>query len=320
VPKAKRKLTNIDFSSDDAHIALVHKEQGGPASGADYALVIKANAFSQDFLEKATKVKVTMDIQDFLAKFYNIYYEDSEVLARVMGFDTEREEIESYEDYIDKKVASIEIMKSLKDEKTRDVKLASLSEDDYLALLQDQSQLEQYVLKAEQTISASSDDSSNSTESKLVENEKVEPVAGSDIDNLEKSMTVTTEMVEKSQLVAVEKALADTKEALTKALADVEVYKQKEKEAVTKARFAKLVDAVKDEDKATALFKALSLVEDEAEFDATVKTLADMTAAVEKSALFEEKGASAESEAAPKESAVAKVIKARQAAAKQTKE
>ena len=320
MPKAKRKLTNIDFSSDDAHIALVHKEQGGPASGADYALVIKANAFSQDFLEKATKVKVTMDIQDFLAKFYNIYYEDSEVLARVMGFDTEREEIESYEDYIDKKVASIEIMKSLKDEKTRDVKLASLSEDDYLALLQDQSQLEQYVLKAEQTISASSDDSSNSTESKLVENEKVEPVAGSDIDNLEKSMTVTTEMVEKSQLVAVEKALADTKEALTKALADVEVYKQKEKEAVTKARFAKLVDAVKDEDKATALFKALSLVEDEAEFDATVKTLADMTAAVEKSALFEEKGASAESEAAPKESAVAKVIKARQAAAKQTKE
>lgn len=320
MPKAKRKLTNIDFSSDDAHIALVHKEQGGPASGADYALVIKANAFSQDFLEKATKVKVTMDIQDFLGKFYGIYYEDAEVLAKVMGFDTEREEVESYEDYIDKKIASIEIMKSLKDSSTRDVKLASLSEEQYLALLQDQSQLEEYVLKAEQTISASSDDSGNSTESKLVENEKVEPVAGSDIDNLEKSMTVKTEMVEKSQLVAVEKALADTKEALTKALADVELYKQKEKEAVTKARFAKLVDAVKDEDKATALFKALGLVEDEAEFDATVKTLADMTAAVEKSALFEEKGASAEQEVAPKESAVAKVIKARQAAAKQTKE
>lgn len=320
MPKAKRKLTNIDFSSDDAHIALVHKEQGGPANGVDYALVIKANSFSQDFLEKATKVKVTMDIQDFLGKFYGIYTEDAEVLAKVMGFDTEREEVESYEDYIDKKIASIEIMKSLKDTSTRDVKLASLSEDDYLALLQDQSQLEQYVLKAEQTISASSEDSSNSTESKLVENEKVEPVAGSDIDNLEKSMTIATEMVEKSQLVAVEKALAETKEALTKALADVEVYKQKEKEAVTKARFAKLVDAVKDEDKATALFKALSLVEDEVEFDATVKTLADMTTAVEKSALFEEKGASAESEAAPKESAVAKVIKARQAAAKQTKE
>ena len=320
MPKAKRKLTNIDFSSDDAHIALVHKEQGGPASGADYALVIKANAFSQDFLEKATKVKVTMDIQDFLGKFYGIYYEDAEVLAKVMGFDTEQEEVESYEDYIDKKIASIEIMKSLKDASTRDVKLASLSEEQYLALLQDQSQLEEYVLKAEQTISASSDDSGNSTESKLVENEKVEPVAGSDIDNLEKSMTVKTEMVEKSQLVAVEKALADTKEALTKALADVELYKQKEKEAVTKARFAKLVDAVKDEDKATALFKALGLVEDEAEFDATVKTLADMTAAVEKSALFEEKGASAEQEVAPKESAVAKVIKARQAAAKQTKE
>lgn len=309
MPKAKRNLTNIDFSKDDSHIALVHKKQGGPANGADYALVMKANNFSPEFVEKASKVKVTMDIQDFLTRFYHLYYEDAEVLARALGYDTEREAVEDYEDYIDKKVEAIEIIKSLKEAEGRDLKLASLDEEQYLSLLKSQSQLESLV-KAKETISDKTVDSSNST---IVENTIVEPVAGSD--NLEKSMTVTTEMVEKSQLVAIEKELGDTKEALIKALADVELYKAKEKEAVTKARKAKLVEAVKDEDKAETLFKALSLIEEEAAFDAAVKTLADMTAAVEKSSMFEEKGAGAEPEQAPKESAVAKVIKARQAAA-----
>ena len=40
--KTKRKLSEIDFSREDAHIALVSKEQGGPANGADYALILKA--------------------------------------------------------------------------------------------------------------------------------------------------------------------------------------------------------------------------------------------------------------------------------------
>lgn len=40
--KAKRRLKDIDFSREDSHIALVHKDQGGPASGANYKLVLKA--------------------------------------------------------------------------------------------------------------------------------------------------------------------------------------------------------------------------------------------------------------------------------------
>ena len=41
-PAAKKKLKNLDFSSGDAHIALVSVEQGGPASGHDYSLVLKS--------------------------------------------------------------------------------------------------------------------------------------------------------------------------------------------------------------------------------------------------------------------------------------
>lgn len=40
--KAKRRLKDIDFSREDSHIALVHKDQGGCASGANYKLVLKA--------------------------------------------------------------------------------------------------------------------------------------------------------------------------------------------------------------------------------------------------------------------------------------
>lgn len=41
-PAAKKKLKNLDFTSGDAHIALVSVEQGGPASGHDYSLVMKS--------------------------------------------------------------------------------------------------------------------------------------------------------------------------------------------------------------------------------------------------------------------------------------
>ena len=310
MPKAKRTLSNIDFSNDDSHIALVSKEQGGPANGAAYALVMKANNFSPEFIEKASKVKVTMDIQDFLTRFYHMYYEDAEVLARALGYDTERESVEDYEEYIDKKVESIEIIKSLREEQGRDLKLAELNEEQYLSLLKSQSELEVVLEKSKS--SGESENAGNSTS--VVENVNVEPTGS---DNVEKSnMTLKTEMVEKSQLVAVEKALADTKELLTKALADIEVFKAAQKEALTKARFAKLLDAVKDNDKAENLFKALSLIEDEASFDSTVETLAQMTATIEKSSLFEEKGASAAAESAPVESAVTKAVKARLAAKK----
>jgi hypothetical protein len=317
-PKAKRKLSEIDFSKEDSHIALVSKEQGGPANGADFALVIKANNFSPEFVEKASKIRVTMDIQDFLSRFFSLYYEDAEVLARALGFNTERDEVEDYEEYIDNKVSSIEVIKSLKDEKEREVKLASLSEDQYLMILEDQSKLEFVLAEIDKAAKGETEATGNSTDITLVENNDVEP-SGSDEDKLEKSMTVKTEMVEKAQFVALEKALEETKEALTKALADVEVYKAKEKEAVSKARFDKVLAAVKDEDKAKALFKALDLIAEAEAFDAAVKTLEDMTAAIEKSSLFEEKGGSADSDTPVVESAVAKAIKARQAKEK-TKE
>ena len=308
--KAKRVLSNIDFTKSDSHIALVGPAVGGPANGADYALVLKANKFSPEFVEKAAKVRVTMDMEEFLVRFFHMYYEDAEVLARAMGYDTDDNESEdepkTYEDYIDQRVASIEIMKSIKAAESITKGIAGLDEDKYYSLLLTQEKLES-VLKG----LASDNGASQASTVTLVENKQVEPT-GSEVGKTEnESMTQKTEMVEKSQLESLQKSLDDTKELLKKALADVEVYKAKEKEAVEKARFAKVVEAVKDEDKAKVLFKSLKLVESDEDFDTAVATLAAMATAVEKSALFQEQGATGETKPDTKESAVAKALKAR---------
>lgn len=151
--KAKRKLKDIDFSSDGAHIALVSKEQGGPANQADYALVMKAtNQFSDEFVEKAQQIRVTMELPDFLERFFWLREDDAETLAEIMGYvdvDDILEKEPSYElvnsdyqDLIDSKIASIDVMKSMFESKEPIELLTQLDEEEYLTLLKDQERLE----------------------------------------------------------------------------------------------------------------------------------------------------------------------------------
>ena len=63
--KTKRVLTGIDFSGETSHIALVSKEQGGPASGADYQLVLKA---TESFEEQPTALELVEAIKSVRKK------------------------------------------------------------------------------------------------------------------------------------------------------------------------------------------------------------------------------------------------------------
>lgn len=86
---AKRKLSNFNFEAEGAHIALVHKDQGGPANGVDYALITKATKdITVKDVEKASEVTVTLNIVDFLRKFFDLWYDDALVLAAVMSLKT----------------------------------------------------------------------------------------------------------------------------------------------------------------------------------------------------------------------------------------
>lgn len=312
--KPKRKLKNIDFSDDTSHIALVSKHQGGPANGADYSLVLKnLNNPSPEFIQKMQQIQVTYELPDFLRKVMGMYYEDAEVLARMMGYvEPEKEEDDYddwYENYIEEKLQSFTIIKSLHEAKNLPEALSKLTEQDYLDVLQDQMLIE----KALKTELDKEEKPSKADTSTNVENTKVEASASRVNKKKEKQMTQETEMVEKSALTAIEKAMQETQVELQKAKELVKQYEDEKKEAIVKSKTDAVKAVVKDEKQAAVVVKAALALEDQADFDALVEVFKSMNALIEKSALFQEQGVSAEAEEAPKKNGVLEIIKSQQA-------
>lgn len=360
-PSPKRKLSNITFENEGAHLALVSKEVGGPANGHDQALVLKATQnFSEEFIEKVQQVRVTMELPQFLQTFFNLYYDDAMVLAHLMGYEMpelDEGESYSYEEYIEDRVSSFELMKSLHESKNITSVISKMKEEEYLSVLKDQEFLEEVISKSQKTSTEVNSEVGADTEAKAVAKaENLAPkyvlykqksdggweptetkavlVKSTDVVNKVNSEEIMTEkvttaqveveVVEKSALEAIEKAAKEDKEKLEKALADqkeelqkaldmLAKFEEEKKETITKARFASVKEAVKDEAKAEVLFKAVNLVQDQAEFDAVVKALKDMSELAEKGELFMEKGVSVEGEGATDNpvAAVAKLLKSK---------
>lgn len=401
--KTKRKLSDIDFSGEGSHIALVSKQQGGPASGADYALVLKANNFSEEFVQKMQQVRVTMELPDFLRKFFSLYGEDAEILARMMGYEkpeAEEDEVETtkdyYEDYIQSKLEAFEVLKSANDAQTLSDVLSELDENEYLAMLNDQALIEKAFeslekaykpkvgdmvtwnssggkatgkvtkivtdgkmpvpdteftlngteqnpavmiklyrdgkptdtmvghkagtlskvsksLNTESAPAALADGNDTSTNAGV---ENIEGVSTSvNKEELEKSKMddeVKVETVEKAQFELVQKALDEQKVQLQKAMETIAAFEAEKKEAINKAKTEKVKAIVKDESKVQAIAKAALALESEDDFTAFLSAVEALVATVETSEMFVEKGASTQEEPAVKESAVAKLLKAKQ--------
>jgi hypothetical protein len=365
--KAKRKLSDFDFTGENSHIALVGPEVGGPANERT-TLVMKANKFTDEEIVKMQQIRVTMELPEFLQKFFHMYYEDSYILAKLLGYEQpeEQDEVDSYEDYIERKLESFEVIKSLHEAEDITSVLSGLDANAYIGLLKDQEQLEkafkesseagnpaeeksstevnaevgadveaEAIAKAENPApklvlykrksdggweptetkavlkkSAAGENKVNSEE-KMTEKVNESTVAEFEVEVVEKSAVEAIEKAAKQEKETLEKALATQKEELQKALELVQKFEQEKKEAVTKARFQQVKDAVKDEAKAEVLFKAVNLLEDAAEFEAVVKSLKDMTDLAEKGEMFIEKGVSVEGEGTEvkQESAVAKILK-----------
>ena len=305
--KAKRKLKGFDFAKEGAAVALVGPSVGGPANGIPL-LIAKANNFSPEFIQKMQQIQVTMELPAFLEKFFGIWGSDAEVLARLMGYEKPEDEDEEedyddwYENYIEEKLSAFSIIKSLHEAKNLPEALAQLTEQDYLGVLNDQVLIE----KALKEFDAKSDTSTN------VENTKVEASASRVNKKKEKQMA-TPEMVEKAKFVEVQKQLEDQKVELAKALEQLNKIEQEKKEAIVKSKTDAVKAVVKDEKQAAVVVKAALALEDQADFDALVEVFKSMNALIEKSALFQEQGVSAEADEAPKKNGVLEIIKSQQA-------
>lgn len=309
--QAKRKLSDIDFSREDAHIALVSKQQGGPANGADYALIMKAANRSPEFIEKMQAVQVTLELPEFLERFFHLYGSDAEVLARLMGYvEEEKEENEEgdyWENYIQERLSSFKVLETLKESEDISKSVSELTEEQHLNVLNDQKYLEDLIKQVQSKKDATGVSGAVKSPKGRISKKKEIPMSQEDVKQDEPKV----EMVEKAQFESIEKALTETKELLKAAQEQLVAFQAKEKEAITKARFAQVKDAVGDEAVATVLFKAVGLVEDQAVVEEVVKALAGLKAQVEQSDLFKEVGASAQDQSpAVEESGVTKLLKA----------
>lgn len=289
----KRQLSDIDFSHEGAHIALVSKEQGGPANNHNYALIMKAANFKPATLEKAQRVKVTMELPDFLRKFFNLYYDDSILLATILGYEIEEEsyEAEYYQDWIEEKLTNFEFIQKAHDADDLSEFVGNLSDTAYLSLLRTQSKIEKAMKKAEGTGALSSVESKGSNVTKS--NTEI-----TSDDNKENKMT--QEEIQKSidnavaaaVAVAVEKAKEENKAALEKAQSELKAYRELEKQAVQKAKSDTLAESL-DAAQVEAVLKATAELDDE-NFKALVGVFKAMKEQVEKSALFQEAGVDAD--------------------------
>lgn len=347
--KAKRKINALDFTGANAAVALVSKDQGGPANGVT-TLLIKASNFSDDFIKKASQITVTMEITEYLRRFFHVYDVDAEILARSLGFTTAAQDkaaIEQKEDllednsppeypdwetepgdkkferYIDYKVTSIQVMKKLHTAESLTEALSSLTEEEYLQFLKDQSLLEKAFAKIEKESpevvkTTKADVNTSITQREVEEGKGNSPVVKTT--NKEKRMTkagkvtvveqtVDVEMIEKAQFESIQKQFAETQEMLQKALAAVAQFEQEKKELIAKQRLANL-EAVVAKEHADVIFKAVKDTADE-DFQAVVKALGTISAAVAQSDLFVEKGVVVEDKPVENESAVARLIKAK---------
>ena len=310
--KPKRKLKNIDFSDDMSHIALVSKHQGGPASGANYSLVLKnVDNPSQEFIQKIQAIQVTMTIPDFLERFFMLWEEDVEFLSQLLGYveppeDEQAEAVDDYNKWIEERFQSFSIIKSLHEAKNLPDALSKLTEQDYLDVLTDQAVIEKALTEFTKGNKPKANTSTN------VENTKVEASASRVNKKKEKQMA-TPEMVEKAKFVEVQKQLEDQKVELEKALAQVKQYEDEKKEAIVKSKTDAVKAVVKDEKQAAVVVKAALALEDQSDFDALVEVFKSMNDLLEKSGLFVEQGVSAEAEEAPKKNGVLEIIKSQQA-------
>ena len=280
---AKRRLSNFNFESEGSHIALVHANQGGPANGVDYALITKATKdISTKDVEKATMVQVEMTITDFLCKFFGLWYDDAEVLAKIMGYDTEDESYEEavdwWEEYIQERVDAVTIMKSLvidKSDEEISKAVASLKPKELLSILEIQKDFEQKLSSQEGVLA--------------LKNASTPSVENSNNKGTEMTEFVSKAAYEAAIEKAVQEAVKEKEEQLTKALQEVETYKSEKAEAVAKSRKTAIASVEKDETEAEELFKSLNELSDEA-FERVIKNLQKQAEKLEQSDLFKETG------------------------------
>lgn len=147
--KAKRKINKFNFEEEGAHVALVTQAANQQTvlmmKSKDKVMVNPFNIPQDDIaINKALEqVEIKLSMEEFLRKFFDMWYSDAELLTAMLGMKTETEywqeqnQGEDYKSYIEDKLESFSIMKSLNDKE-----ISEISFGDYLNIVKTQQTFE----------------------------------------------------------------------------------------------------------------------------------------------------------------------------------
>ena len=91
--------TNVEVSKakqiKSKGIALTHKDQGYSANQRPVSLLMKSDLapeqITADVVKALRQVTVEMSFEEFLRKFFGVWWDDAELLAKLLGFETQSE-------------------------------------------------------------------------------------------------------------------------------------------------------------------------------------------------------------------------------------
>jgi hypothetical protein len=296
---AKRRLTDIKFEHEGAHVALVGKHQGGPANGVTTLITKATNQITPEQIEKATTVTVEMQFPEFLRKFFGLYWDDAEVLSSVMGYGRTEYPDTTEKDWIDQKVESITLMKSVYKAQDVEKALAALTPEQTLALLADQEMLEKAFKAIPEHTQIKHEETPMETILKAAHEEAVASAVA-----IEKAAGV-------SAVALIQKALDEQAVVLKAAQDKLAEFETVAATAKVEMRKAALVDAKVPADKAEAVLKSLAGLDDES-FASTVATMKSMASVVDNSEMMQEAGvAGAGAESQEEVDRTTQILKAR---------
>ncbi|AMR57300.1 hypothetical protein vB_PsyM_KIL3b_0053 [Pseudomonas phage vB_PsyM_KIL3b] len=275
--KAKRRLSDISFTHEGAHVALVSKGQGGAANGYTTLVTKATDKIEKEFIDKATKVTVELQFPEFLRKFFGMYWDDAEVLSVAMGYGRTEYEDADVKDWIDQKVESISILKSVYRAPDLEKALADLTPEQSVAILKDQEMLEKALENLPEQTKIKHEDTPLET---ILKSAHIEALADA----------VAVEKAASSKaVVEIQKAL-DAQAVVLKAAQDqLAVYEAVAATAKVEARKAAVVDAKVPADKVESVLKSLESLSDEA-FTSTVETMKSLASVVDNSDMMQEAG------------------------------
>ena len=268
--KKTTKLSKLNFSGEGAHVALVGKFQGGGANNWETVVYKAVNDISNELIKKAADVRVELEMEDFLRIFFNMYYDDAEVLAKILGYDEDPDEDDIYESSywqkeIDNRVSQVTLIKSLKDSENLTKALGQLTASDYVSVLQTQQSIEK-------CLSSLGDMKTLVQKSKEENNLKPEQIQ----EAIEKATNALTVELQKAT------------DALAAANAKIAEYEQNAKTSVLKSREEKLLTVASAEE-TVELLKSLGDLPD-ASFEVIFKSLQTRANVEKNNNLFREVG------------------------------